>query len=137
MFTNPQPDQICRMLRSAKNIAVVGLSPKPNRPSHRIARALKGFGFRVIPVRPAVTDVLGERAYARLRDVPEPIDLVNVFRSPEFVDEIVDECLALGVPRLWLQDGVINERAAQRAAAGGMEVVMDRCIWRDYLGLCA
>ena len=72
-----------------------------------------------------------------VRDVPEPIDLVNVFRSPEFVDEIVDECLALGVPRLWLQDGVINERAAQRAAAGGMEVVMDRCIWRDYLGLCA
>jgi hypothetical protein len=137
MFANPDPESICRMLRQVRSIAVVGLSPKPHRPSYRIARALQRFGFRVIPVRPAQTEVLGERAYARLTDVPEPIDLVDVFRSPEYVDEIVDQCLAMGIARLWLQDGVVNEPAALRARAGGIQVVMDRCITRDYSALCA
>ena len=137
MFANPDPESICRMLRQVRCIAVVGLSPKPHRPSFRIARALQRFGFRVIPVRPAQTELLGERAYARLTDVPEPIDLVDVFRAPEYVDEIVDQCLAMGIPRLWLQDGVVNEPAALRARAGGIQVVMDRCITRDYSALCA
>ncbi len=137
MFENPDDDQLCAMLREAKTIAVVGLSPRAARPSHRIARAMQALGYRIIPVRPAVTEVLGERAYAKLTDVPEPIDLVNVFRAAEYVDEIVDACVQLGVKRLWLQDGIVNEPAARRARGHGIAVVMDRCILRDYMGLCA
>lgn len=136
MFANPPLTAICRMLREVRTIAVVGLSPKASRPSHRIARALQREGYRVIPVRPALAEVLGEKAYACLDQVPERVDLVNVFRAPEYADGIVDDCLRLGLPRLWLQDGVVNEAAASRAAGAGMEVVMDRCIWRD-LGACA
>ena len=137
MFANPSPEEICRMLREVRTIAVVGLSPKAARPSYRVARAMQGYGYRIIPVRPAVSEVLGEKAYARLEDVPEPIDLVDVFRASEHVAAIVDACVRLGVPRLWLQDGVVDEAAAQRALAAGIEVVMDRCVWRDYASLCA
>lgn len=137
MFANPEPEQICRMLREVKTIAVVGLSPKSHRPSYRIARALQRFGFRVVPVRPGLAEILGEPAYARLSDIPGPVDLVNVFRAPRHAGEIVDECLALGLKRLWFQDGIVNEAAALRAQAAGMQVVMDRCIARDYAGLCA
>lgn len=137
MFRNPPPEAICALLREVKTIAVVGLSPNPARPAFRITRALQGFGYRVIPVRPKVASVLGEKAYGSLAEVPEKIDLVDVFRSPEHVGPIVDECLRLGLKRLWLQDGVVNEEAAIRAQAGGMTVVMDRCIWRDYVNLCA
>jgi len=137
MFANPSPDEICRMLREVRTIAVVGLSPKAARPSYRVARAMQGYGYRIIPVRPAVSEVLGEKAYARLEDVPARIDLVDVFRASEHVAAIVDACIRLGVPRLWLQDGVVDEAAAQRARAAGIEVVMDRCVWRDYASLCA
>ncbi len=137
MFRNPDPEAICALLREVKTIAVVGLSPNPARPAFRIARALQGFGYRVIPVRPKVESVLGEKAYASLAEVPEKIDLVDVFRAPEHVGPIVDECLRLGLKRLWLQDGVVDEAAAGKAVAGGMTVVMDRCIWRDYTSLCA
>ena len=137
MFANPSPEEICRMLREVRTIAVVGLSPKAVRPSYRVARAMQGYGYRIIPVRPAVSEVLGEKAYARLEDVPEPIDMVDVFRASEHVAAIVDACIRLGVPRLWLQDGVVDEAAAQRARAAGIEVVMDRCVWRDYASLCA
>ncbi|MHB8743961.1 MAG: CoA-binding protein [Sulfuricaulis sp.] len=115
-------------------IAVVGLSPRANRPSHRVATQLQRFGYRVIPVRPAVDSVLGEKAYAALREVPEKIDLVDVFRAPEYVDSLVAECLALKLPAIWLQDGVINIPAAERARSAGMTVVMNRCLYRDYLG---
>jgi len=137
MFANPSPEEICRMLREVRTIAVVGLSPKAARPSYRVARAMQGYGYRIIPVRPAVSEVLGEKAYARLEDVPARIDLVDVFRASEHVAAIVDACIRLGVPRLWLQDGVVDEAAAQRARAAGIEVVMDRCVWRDYASLCA
>jgi hypothetical protein len=137
MFTNPTPEEICRMLREVRTIAVVGLSPVAARPSFRVARAMQNYGYRIIPVRPAVTEVLGEKAYARLADVPHRIDLVNVFRASEHVAPIVDECVRLKLPRLWLQDGVIDEAAAERARAAGMFVVMDRCVWRDYASLCA
>ena len=137
MFRNPDPEAICALLREAKTVAVVGLSPNPARPAFRIARALQGFGYRVIPVRPKVESVLGEKAYASLAEVPEKIDLVDVFRSPEHVGPIVDECLRLGLKCLWLQDGVVNEEAAEKAVAGGLTVVMDRCIWRDHVNLCA
>ena len=94
--------------------------------------ALRGFGYNIIPVHPAVQEVLGVKAYARLADIDLPVDLVNVFRQPEFVSGIVDECIALDVKALWLQDGVIDAVAAERARAAGIFVVMDRCIYRDY-----
>ena len=133
MSANPTPGQIRSLLRGGKTIAVVGLSPRAVRPSYRVSRAMQGFGYRIVPVRPAVTEVLGEKAYARLSDIPFPVDLVDVFRNADEVGPIVDECIALGVKRLWQQDGVVNEEAAERARAAGITVVMDRCVWRDYL----
>jgi predicted CoA-binding protein len=132
MFENPGRDARCALLARVKNIAVVGLSPNPLRPSHGVSAAMQRFGYNVIPVHPAVKTVLGVRAYARLADIDQPVDLVNVFRQPEFVSGIVDECIALGLKALWLQDGVIDAAAADRARAAGMLVVMDRCIYRDY-----
>ncbi len=135
-FRNPSAEEICALLKRTRNIAVVGLSPNPARPSYVVAKAMQGFGFDIVPVRPKVEQVLGQKAYGRLEDVPPPIDLVDVFRAAEFVDGIVDQCLALGVPALWIQEGIVNEPAAQRAREGGMTVVMDRCIYRDYRAFC-
>lgn len=133
-FANPPENEIKALLARVHNIAVVGLSPKANRPSYRVAAALQGYGYRIIPVRPLVSEVLGEKAYADLRQVPGPIDLVDVFRAPEEVEPIVDACIDLKIPALWFQDGVINEAAALRARAAGIMVVMDRCTYRDYSG---
>ncbi len=132
-FQNPSEDEIKSLLERVRTIAVVGLSPKSNRPSYRVASNLQGFGYRIIPVRPAVEQVLGEKAYASLREVPEKIDMVDVFRAPEHVDGIVDDCVALGIKAVWLQDGVVNEPAALKARAAGITVVMDRCAYRDYV----
>lgn len=132
MFENPGRAERCALLARVKTIAVVGLSPNPARPSFGVAASLQGFGYTIIPVHPAVKDVLGVKAYARLADIGGPVDLVNVFRQTQFVSGIVDECLALGLKAIWLQDGVIDEAAAERARAAGMFVVMDRCIYRDY-----
>jgi hypothetical protein len=133
LMTNFKPDQaeICQILHNVHRIAVVGLSPKADRPSFRVAQGMQDLGYQIIPVRPKVSAVLGELAYADLRSVPHKIDLVNVFRAPEHVPALVDECIALDIRYLWLQDGVIHEEAAQRAAAAGITVVMDMCIWRD------
>lgn len=129
----PKPDQaeICQILHNIRSIAVVGLSPNADRPSFRVAQGMQELGYRIIPVRPKIAAVLGEQAYPDLASVPHKIDLVDVFRAPEHVPAIVDECIALGIKYLWLQDGVIHEEAAQRARAAGMTVVMDMCIWRD------
>jgi len=135
-FTNPEPEQICALLKSVTTIAVVGFSPKPARPSHAIARQMQSFGFRVIPVRPGISAGLGEKAYADLASVPEPIDLANVFRSGQYVPEIVDQCLRRGIKNLWLQEGAEHLASAERARAAGMTVVMGRCIMRDYTRLC-
>lgn len=132
MFRNPPSDQIRALLQGAKTIAVVGASTRSDRPSHRIAQRLLGWGYRMIPVRPAVSEVLGQKAYARLAEVPEKIDLVDVFRNPEDAGPVVDECIALGIPAVWLQEGVINEAAALRAQAAGLTVVMDLCISTEY-----
>lgn len=137
MFENPDREARCALIRRVKNIAVVGLSPNPARPSYEVAAAMQRLGYNIIPVRPAIQQVLGAKAYARLGDVEVPIDLVNVFRASEFIDGIVDECIALKLPALWLQDGVVNEAAAQRARDAGITVVMDRCIYRDYCRECA
>lgn len=115
MFENPSADELRAMLREVRTIAVVGLSPNPDRPAYRIARALQDFGYRIVPVRPKVTEVLGEKAYGSLSEVPDKIDLVDVFRAAEHIGPIVEECLRLGLKRLWLQDGIVNEEAAARA----------------------
>ena len=135
-FSNPEPDAICALLRSVKTIALVGFSPKPARPSHYIARHLQRFGFRIVPVRPGISEGLGEKAYPDLASVPERIDLVNVFRSSEHVPEVVGQCLRLGVRNIWMQEGAEHEESARRALAAGMTVVMGRCIMRDFMSLC-
>jgi len=138
-YTNPDDDALRALLQRVRTIAVVGFSPKPDRPSHGVAAALQRFGYRIIPVRPALADGLGEPAYPDLASIPDPgtIDLVDVFRAPEHVGAIVDACIALKIPALWLQEGVVDEAAAERARAAGLTVVMDRCAYREYLRLCA
>ncbi|MDH3309519.1 MAG: CoA-binding protein [Gammaproteobacteria bacterium] len=134
-FQNPPDEEIRELLLRVGSIAVVGLSPRNNRPSHGVAAQMQRFGYRIIPVRPAVDNVLGEKAYALLRAVPDRYDLVDVFRNPKYVDSIVDECIALRAPAIWLQEGVINVPAARRARAAGLLVVMDRCVYREYIRL--
>ena len=139
MFTNPSESEIINILTETKTIAVVGLSPKPKRPSHSVSKAMQGFGYKIIPVRPAVEEVLGEKAYIDLESIPEElqskIDMVDVFRAPDKITPIIDACIKLKVPLIWLQDGVINEVEALRAEEAGIKVVMDRCVYRDYVQL--
>jgi predicted CoA-binding protein len=137
-FANPGTDEICQLLRQVHTVAVVGLSPNQARPSFRVAHGLQQFGYRIIPVRPLIDEVLGEKAYPDLESLPEMPDIVDVFRAPEHVPAIVESCIRLGIKRLWLQDGVVHEAAAQRAREAGITMVMDRCIWRDcfQLGVC-
>lgn len=120
------------MLREGKTIAVVGLSSKRLRPSHGVSAYMQQYGYRIIPVNPLETEVLGEKAFASLAEVPEKIGIVNVFRQPDAVPEIVDAAIALGVKYLWLQEDVIHEAAAEKARAAGMKVVMDRCILKEH-----
>lgn len=140
-FQNPSSAEIETLLRSAKTVAVVGLSDNPDRPSYRVSDALQEFGYRVIPVNPALKWVLGVPAVPDLDQVRgqlgpgETLDIVDVFRQSQFVPEIVDACIRLKVPALWLQDGVIHEEAAERARKAGIFVVMDRCIYRDRAAL--
>ena len=136
-FENPGPEERCALLKRVRKIAVVGLSPNPDRPSYGVSKAMQGFGYTIIPVHPAAGEILGAKAYPRLADIPNPIDLVNVFRRSEHLDGVVDECLKLGLKNIWIQEGIINEPAALKARQGGMYVVMDRCIYRDYLQLCS
>jgi predicted CoA-binding protein len=136
-FTNPAPEEIHELLHQVHSIAVVGLSPNPARPSFRVAQGLQGFGYRIVPVRPLVNEVLGEKAYPDLESLTELPDIVDVFRAPEFVPAIVESCIKLGIKKLWLQEGVIHEQAAQRAREAGITVVMDRCMWRDAMQLGA
>ena len=124
------------MLRRVKTIAVVGLSPNPARPSHGVSRSMQGFGYTIIPVHPAVKEILGERAYSRLADIPFAVDLVNVFRRAEHIEGVVNETVAIGSKNLWIQEGIVNISAAERARRAGIWVVMDLCIYRDYRQFC-
>ena len=128
----PYADVADQILATARTIAVVGLSPDPRRPSHGVARYLQRAGYRIIPVNPNVDRVLGERAYGSLREVSDPIDVVDVFRRSEFVGPIVDDAIAMRARAVWLQDGVVDELAAQRARAAGLDVVMDDCMMRRH-----
>jgi predicted CoA-binding protein len=137
MFANPAPAQIAQLLRDAHSIAIVGLSADETRPSNGVARALQRFGYRIIPVTPVAETILGELAVPGLDQLPEVldtderVDIVDVFRRPEHVPQIVTDCIRLRLPALWLQDGVVDDTAAQRAVQAGIFTVMDRCIYRD------
>ncbi|MEA2204983.1 MAG: uncharacterized protein QOE77_1759 [Blastocatellia bacterium] len=126
------PDTIQKIFNECRTIAVVGLSSSPMRPSHGVSAYMQRQGYRVIPVNPNETTVLGEKAYASLADVPEKVDLVDVFRRSDEAGTAVDEAIAVGARAVWLQDGVIDFAAAQRAVDAGLMVVMDRCWLRDY-----
>jgi predicted CoA-binding protein len=128
----PQPDAIADLLKRARTIAVVGLSNSPLRPSHGVAAYMQTQGYRIIPVNPRIKGALGEKSYASLLDVPEKIDLVNIFRRPEYVEDIVDQAIQLKVPAVWMQEDVINEKAAQKARQAGIFVVMDRCLLKEH-----
>jgi predicted CoA-binding protein len=132
MATTPQEDQITGLLRRSKTIAVVGLSNNPLRPSHGVSAYMQGQGYRIIPVNPHIDSSLGENAYASLLDVPEKIDIVDIFRRPEFVEQIVDQAIQLKVPAIWMQEDVIHEKAAEKAQRAGIFVVMDRCILKEH-----
>ncbi len=142
-FRNPPDDAITALLRRVRTIAVVGLSADPSRPSHGVARSLQRFGYRIIPVTPGAGEILGERCVPsldRLGEVLAPderVDLVQVFRRAEHVAAIVDDCIRLGLPAIWLQDGVVDAVAASRARAAGVFTVMDRCVYRDRAALGA
>ena len=123
---------IASVLRSARTIAVVGLSSKRYRPSHGVAEYMQSTGYRIIPVNPFETEVLGEQAYPELDRVPGTVDIVDIFRRSEFVPEIVEAAIRIGARAIWMQEGVVHEDAAAKARAAGLEVVMDRCILKEH-----
>jgi len=127
-----QTDPIATVLENAKTIAVVGLSDDPMRPSHGVSAYMQSHGYRIIPVNPQIGECLGEKAYPTLLEVPEKIDIVNIFRRPELVEEVVDQAIQLKVPAIWMQQDVIHEKAAQKARKAGIFVVMDRCILVEH-----
>src|SRR5579863_9936087 len=132
MAISAQIDPIAELLRGAKTIAVVGLSGNPLRPSHGVTAYMQSHGYRIIPVNPRIQECLGEKAHASLLDVKEKIDIVNIFRRPEFVEEVVDQAIQLKVPAVWMQEEVINEKAAEKARKAGIYVIMDRCILKEH-----
>jgi len=130
--TTPATDEITELLKRAKTIAVVGLSDSPLRPSHGVAAYMQTQGYRIIPVNPTIKGALGEKAVGALSEIQEKVDIVDVFRRPEGVPEVVDEAIKLGVPAIWLQEGVIHEEAAAKARRAGIFVVMDKCILKEH-----
>ena len=128
-----EAERIAELLKQFKTLAVVGLSDNPLRPSFGVSSYMQSQGYRIIPVNPTVTESLGEKAYPTLLDVPGKIDIVNIFRRPEAVPEIVDEAIQLGVPAIWMQEGVVHEQAADKARKAGISVVMDRCILKEHM----
>ena len=121
------------LLEKYRTIAVVGLSSQRSRPSHSVTAYMQSQGYRIIPINPHETEVLGERAYARLQDVPEPVEIVDVFRRSEHVAVVVEDAIEIGAKVLWLQEGVVDEEAAARARRAGLEVVMDLCILKEHM----
>lgn len=128
----PNSDPILELLARAKTIAVVGLSDSPLRPSYGVSAYMQAQGYKIIPVNPTISEALGEKSYASLLKVPERVDIVNVFRRPEFVNEIVEQAIQLKIPAIWMQEGVVNEAAAARAHKSGIFVAMDRCILKEH-----
>jgi predicted CoA-binding protein len=133
MATLPQSDPIAELLQRAKTIAVVCLSDTPTRASHGVSAYMQTHGYHIIPVNPNIESALGQKSYPSLLDVPGPIDIVNIFRRPEFVEEVVDQAIQRKVPAIWMQEEVIHEKAAEKARQAGIFVVMDRCILQEHL----
>lgn len=131
-----QTDPIYELLARAKTIAVVGLSESPMRPSHGVSAYMQAAGYKIVPVNPRIAEALGEKAYPSLLEIPlelqSKIDMVDIFRRPEYVDVIVEQAIQLKIPAIWLQEGVINERAAERARKAGIFVVMDQCVLKEH-----
>ena len=127
-----EADRIAEVLKTAKTIAVVGLTDSPLRPSYGVSHYMRSQGYRIIPVNPNIAEWEGEKAYATLLDIPEKIDIVNVFRRSEAVPEVVDQALAIKAPVIWMQEGVIHEEAAEKARQAGVFVVMDLCILKEH-----
>jgi predicted CoA-binding protein len=125
---DPAFEALRQILAESKTVAVVGLSPKPDRPSRTVPEYLQEQGYRIIPVNPKLTEALGEKAYPSLRDIPEPVDVVQIFRRSEDIPPIVEDAIAIGAKVVWMQEGIVNEVAAARAEAAGLKVVMDRCM---------
>jgi len=132
MASPSRSDPIRELLERSKTIAVVGLSNSPLRPSHGVSAYMQTHGYRIIPVNPQIKGALGERAYRSLLEVPERIDIVNIFRRPQFVGEVVNHAIQLKVPVIWMQEEVINEEAAEKARQAGIFVIMDRCILKEH-----
>jgi len=132
MATSVSSDPIADVLRAARTIAVVGLSDNPLRPSHGVAAYLQAQGYRIIPVNPNIPEALGEQAFPSLLEIPEKIDIVDIFRRSEFVEEVVDQAIQLKVSAVWMQEDVIHEKAAAKAREAGLFVVMDRCILLEH-----
>lgn len=133
MFDNPSKPEIQAFLKRIRTIAILGLSESSEKPSYHVAEGLQKYGYRIVPVNPTAKEILGERAYPDLESALKsaPVDVVDVFRRPEHVAAIVDECIRLKAPALWLQEGVVDAAAAEKARAAGLFVVMDRCIFKE------
>ena len=123
---------IKKLLGEAKIIAVVGLSPEPDKPSHEVAQYLQSQGYKIVPVRPGADEILGEKVYASLKDIPFKVDIVDVFRKPEHMPQVVDEAIAIKPKAVWMQLGISNEAAATKASQAGLQVVEDRCILIEH-----
>ncbi len=134
--SNPSDAIVSQVLRDMRSVAVVGLSARPDRASYGVTRFLVGRGLDVVGINPALTeDVLGLRIHAELKDLPGPVDVVDVFRRSDAVPEVVDQAIALGAGTVWLQEGVVHEEAAARARAAGLTVIQDRCLYKEWLRL--
>ena len=131
-FQNPSPSEIKALLQRVKTVAVVGLSTDPDRPSYSVAMYLQQNGYRIVPVRPGGGEILGEKVYERLSDIPFAVDLVDHFRRSSLVGPHIDEAIRLRVPAIWMQEGIVDEAAAERARAAGLTVVMDRCMLKEH-----
>jgi len=129
---NATSDEIAAMLRSTKIIAIVGLSPKPERPSFSVSSYMKDQGYTIIPVNPGQKEILGEKAYASLKEIPGPVDMVTIFREPAAVPEIVDQAIAIGAKIIWMQEGIVHNASAEKARAAGLKVVMNKCLFKEH-----
>ncbi len=128
-----EAERITELLKSAKTIAVVGLTNTPTRPSYGVSHYMQSQGYRIIPVNPNITEWMGEKAYPSLLDVPEKVDIVDVFRRPDAVPEVVDQAIQIEAPAIWMQEGVVHHEAAEKARQAGIFVVMDRCILKEHI----
>ncbi len=134
-LSNATDDEIRELLEQYKVIAVVGLSDKPTRASHSVSAYMQRAGYRIIPVNPRIDEVLGEKAYASLTDIPEPVEIVDIFRRPDEVPEIVDQAIEIGAKVIWMQEGIAHNASADKARAAGLTVVMNKCILKEHAAL--